>query len=219
MLASMSGRLGFALAAACAAIAGCATPAAPTDGSPVELAAERLAAGDYQRALFYSENALQLQPFSPTAQEIELHLAVLRKLSRIEEAHAFAEFAARYAAGAPTDSGDTVPSRDDCQTLEHERLRSTRIVRDYGDLPARRHFEIGAIAASYEIDADGRPIHFRVLRARHPASAWLILASLSEVKIRRERLARVDEPFPIAHCAWWDEAIPKRVFIPPRMMR
>jgi hypothetical protein len=74
------------------------------------------------------------------------------------------------------------------------------------------------MAASYAIDADGRPVQIRVIRARHPASAWLIIQSIASAKVSPTRLAHTDEPFPIAHCAYWDP-LPVRVWIPNRMQR
>jgi hypothetical protein len=215
----VSGRLGLALSGLCALLAGCETPAAEPGRFLLDRGHESLDAGDLERALFYSESALQQDPFEPTREEIALHVEVLRKLSRYEEAGAFAEFAARYAAGEQTDAIDTVPSRNECKEIARKRSKATRLIREYGDLPVRRQFQIGVLAASYEIDATGRPVHLHVIRARHPASAWLIIASISELEIWKSRLASRSEPFPIPHCAYWDEAIPKKIFIPPRMMR
>jgi len=215
----VSGRLGLALSGLCALLAGCETPAAEPGRFLLDRGHESLEAGDPERALFYTESALQQDPFEPAPEEIALHTDVLRRLSRRDEADAFAEFAARYAAGEATDTADTVPSRNDCKKIARKRAKSTRLVREYGDLPVRHQFEIGVLAASYEIDADGRPIHLRVIRARHPASAWLIIASIAELEVWKSRLATASEPFPIPHCAYWDEAIPKKIFIPPRMMR
>jgi len=215
----VSGRLGLALSGLCALLAGCETPAAEPGRFLLDRGHESLEAGDLDHALFYTESALQQDPYTPAPEEIALHVEVLRRLSRREEADAFAEFAARYAAGEPTDTVDTVPSRNECKEIARKRAKSTRLVREYGDLPVRRQFEIGVLAASFAIDAEGHPVQLRVIRARHPASAWLILASVAEVKIWKSRLASASEPFPIAHCIYWDEAIPRKIFIPPRMMR
>jgi len=205
--------------ATCALIAGCSTPAAEPGRYLLDRSHDSLEANDLDDALFYSESALQQDPYQPTPEEIALHVEVLRRLSREQEADAFAEFAARYVAGEVTDTVDTVPSRNDCLEIARKRAKSTRLVREYGEMPVRRTFQIGALAASYELDADGRPIDLRVIRARHPASAWLIIASVGELEVWKSRLDNVSEPFPIAHCVYWDEPIPKKIFIPPRMMR
>jgi len=214
----VSDKLGLALSGACALLISCASPSTPGRFF-LDRAHQSYDAGDLERALFYSESALQQQPFEPDPEEVSLHLEVLRKLERNEEAAAFAEFSARYASGEATDEVDTVPTRNECKELARKRSKTTRLIREYGDLPVRREFEIGVLAASYEIDTEGRPIHIRVIRAKHPASAWLIIDSIAESKIWKSRLARTSEPFPIAHCAYWDEAIPQKIFIPPRMMR
>jgi hypothetical protein len=185
----------------------------------LERARESYRAGDLERTLFYTESALQQHPFEPQREEIALHYEVLRAQGRGEEADAFAEFSVRYTAGEQTDSIETVPSRSECETLARKRAMTTRLIREYGELPVRAEFEIGVLAATYEIAANGRPIRIRVIRARHPASAWLIIHSLAEMKTSRSRLERVSEPFPIAHCAYWSEAIRNRPFVPPRMMR
>jgi hypothetical protein len=216
----VSGRFALALTGigVCALLVSCASR--PSTGHFfLDRARESDQAGDLERALFYTESAIQQHPFEPEPEEISLHLEVLRKLDRAVEADAFEEFAARYTAGEETDSSDTVPTGSECQKLARKRSKTTRLIRDYGELPVRSEFEIGVLAATYEIDAEGRPIQIRVIRARHPASAWLIIHSLAETKIWKTRLARTSEPFPIPHCAYWTEAIHKKVFIPARMMR
>ena len=160
----VSGRVGLALSGLCALLLGCAS-SARSGNFLLERARESSSAGDLDRALVYSESALQQDPFEPDPEEVALHIELLRRLDRSEEAAAFEEFAARYAAGEQTDSEDTVPSRDECKELARKRFQTTRLVREYGDLPMRGEFEIGVIAASYEIDAEGRPIHIRVIRA------------------------------------------------------
>ena len=92
-----------------------------------------------------------------------------------------------------------------CKALARKRSITTRLIRRYGDLRVHAEFEIGAPAATYDIDADGRPIHIRVLRARHPASAWLIIDSIARAKIARSRLRLIaPEDFPVPHCTWVD---------------
>jgi len=204
-----------ALVCAAAFLVSCAPE--PT-GYYLARARDAYAAGDFERALGYTETALQQQPYETGSEEIALHLAALRRLERHEEADAFEDFATRYAAGEPTDTTDTTPSPDECQELDRKRAQTTRLIREYGPLPLRGHFDTGALAATYAVDAEGRPVRIRVLRARHPASAWLIIQSIAGAKVSPTRLAHAGEAFPIAHCAYWDP-LPRRVFIPPRMYR
>ena len=188
----------------CALLVSCASP--PSTGHFfLDQARKYHEQGELERALFYTESAIQQHPFEPEPEEISLHLEILRKLDRSEEADAFAEFSARYTAGEETDSTDTVPSENECQKLARKRSQTTRLIRRYGELPVRGTFEIGVLAATFAIDGDGRPVQIRVLRARHPGSAWLIIHSLAESKIWRSRLARISEPFPIAHCTYWHD--------------
>lgn len=202
--------------AACVLLASCASGPS-TGGFFLDRAHKYHQEGDFERALFYTESAMQNWPFEPSPEEISLHLEVLRKLERGAEADAFEEFAARYAAGEKTDSADTVPTENECKKLARKRAKTTRLIRRFGELPLHGLHEIGSLAATFEIDAEGRPIHIRVIHARYPAAAWLIIHSLSESKISKSRLARIAEPFPIPHCVWWTEdfqsgRIPQRIW-------
>ncbi len=212
---SAKGRLAQLGGSVCALLVSCASP--PSTGHFfLDHARKYHEQGELERALFYTESAIQQHPFEPEPAEISLHVEILRKLERGVEADAFEEFSARYTAGEETDSADTVPTQNECQKLARERSKTTRLIRRYGELPVRGTFEIGVLAATYAIDGDGRPVQIRVLRARHPGSAWLIIHSLAESKIRKSRLARISEPFPIAHCAYWDvDWATRRSLVPP----
>jgi hypothetical protein len=214
-------RGGWAALFAGALLVSCASQ--PTGRFFLDRARESQQAGDLERALFYTESALQQRPFELDPDEIALHLDVLRGLDRAVEADAFADFATRYTAGEDTDTTRTVPTPGECQKLQRQRSKTTRLIREFGEMPVRGEFDIGALAATYEIDAEGQPIHIRVIRAKHPAAAWLIIHSLAGAKVWKTRLAETSEPFPIAHCAYWtraiDPTIDRKAFIPPRMVR
>jgi hypothetical protein len=137
-----------------AVLVSCASPA-PQGRFFIDRAHQYAEAGDLERALSYTESAMQQQPSDPDPDEISLHVELLRRLDRDVEADAFEEFAGRYAAGAATDSEDTVPTLTECAKLERKRAHTTRLVREFGH-PSPVSFEIGTLAATYEIDAEGR---------------------------------------------------------------
>jgi hypothetical protein len=188
--------------AALLGVASCAS--APPSHQLLEAARESYEAGRLESALRTTERAMQRDPSGDHAAEISLHLAILRDLGRHEEARAFSEFVARYAAGEDTDASETTPTRDECTRLERERSGSRSLIRRYGELRQHSDFEIGTVAAAYAIAGDGRPVDIRVLRARHPASAWLIIDSIAQARISTARLDAVEpEKFPVPHCAYW----------------
>ena len=176
--------------------------------------------GDYESALRYTELAIQRTPLDPHADEIALQLELLKAMNRSEEAAAFSEFVERFRSGVDTDAEATDPTREECWDLAHQRSKTTRLVREYAALPVRRPFELGELMATYQIDADGHPVHIRVIRARHPASAWLIIHAIGQMKVRTSRLAHIDRAeFPIAHCVYTVEDWPNGIWIPPRIQQ
>lgn len=201
------------------AIAGILLATACASSSPEEdyflREAERyFASGDFEHALRQTEFGSQRPPFDRRGAEISLQLEILRAMGRAEEVSALAEFVDRYTAGADTDTEETVPTRDECAELARRRSRTTRLVRKYGELPVRRPFEIGDLMATYEIDAEGNPVHIRVVRARHPASAWLIIDAIGQMKVKKVRLARIDPAeFPVPHCVYSVRPPPVRSFL------
>ena len=183
----MRQRSAFAIAAILIASA-CASPSAEQHGDYVLRGARRsFRSGDYDAALRYTELGMQREPFDQRAEEISLHLEILKAMHRDVEAAAFSEFVTRFSAGEDTDTVETVPTRNECYELALRNSHTTRLVREYAPLPIRRPFELGDMLATYEIDSEGRPINIRVVRAPHPASAWLIIDAIGEMKIWTSR--------------------------------
>lgn len=192
-----------------AAIAGmllasaCAPPPPSSEGFALRGARQSFESGDLDAALRYTEVGMQRAPFDQRGAEISLHTEILRAMKRNEEAAAFSNYVERFTAGENLDSEETVPTLDECAELTRRRSVGTRLVKRYGELPKRRPFEVGKLLATYEIDAEGRPVNIHVVRARHPAAAWLIIDAIGEMRVRTARLARIDPAeFPISHCVY-----------------
>ncbi|MCP5041895.1 MAG: hypothetical protein GY944_12775 [bacterium] len=128
-------------------------------------------------------------------------------MGRTSEAEAFREFTGRYASGEYAYEDETTPSKKQCE----ERRAGNALVSSWGNfdtLKRNGRYEIGTLAATYQIDHEGNVASIRVLRAKHPAAAWLAITSIAQAKISKSRLARYqrDSPdiFPVSLCAWWD---------------
>jgi len=189
-------------AAALLAIAGCWTP--PSSEPMMRDAHEAYAAGRFESALRHSERAMQQHPEHPLADELAFHVKTLRALDRDVEADAFEGFVERSLAGEDTDSADTQPTRDECLRLERERFRTTRnLIRRPGEWPQHRPFLIGTVAATFGIGADGEVVDLHVVRARHPAAAWLLIRSIADADVSQVRLDSFDaSEFPLEHCVF-----------------
>lgn len=216
-LTSVSPARLLALGAALALVA-CAS--SPSDDYLLDKAREAYASGDLDRALRSTEEAMQRPPLESRKAEANLLLEILRKQERSAAVHAFQDFISRYAAGVDTDSPDTTPTLDACRELARRRSR-TALVLEYAELPVRRDFDRGALMATYSIDAEGRPIDIRVARANSPASAWLVIDAIDEMRVARSKLRFIDpEDIPVPHCLFvprdaWNRFPPQR-FVPPR---
>lgn len=189
-------------AAALLLAAACAAP--PSGGFLVEQAQEAYEAGRLESALRYTERAMQKTPENAPEEANALHVAILRGLGRDVEADAFADFAERYTAGEATDSDATQPSADECQRLEREWTGARSLVRRYGPLDRHYWFEIGTVAAAFDVSAEGEPANLRVLRAEHPASAWLVIRAIADAEIAPARVKALPASrFPLPQCVYW----------------
>jgi hypothetical protein len=189
--------LACTLAASAAAwLAACASPPSPW---LIEQAEEKLAAGKPALALQYSERAIHIGWERPSERAIALHLQALRELGRSAEADAFHAFVRRYDAGEDTNARDTRPSWRECfiPRSENQSLRGWTW---------RGLYDIGTTAATFEIHEDGSVQGIRVLRARHPAAAWLMIAAVGDAGLPGARLedhrADPDTTFPLTLCVW-----------------
>jgi hypothetical protein len=199
-----SAPLAALVAALLAGWVACATPPSPWQ---LDRAEQELAAGKPALALQYTERALQFAYDAPSERLIALHLDALRRLDRGVEADALAEFTRRFDAGEDTDPRDTNPSWRECRSpTPHDRL-----VRDWADGGRLRwlgHYEIGVIAGTVEIDEQGEVDEIRVLRAKHPAAAWLLIEALGAPRVSPSALDHLrnapDASFPKPVCVWWD---------------
>lgn len=134
-------------------------------------------------------------------------VGLLRKIDRDDQADALAEFSALYFAGSDIHRPPTNPTRSECK----ERQRGADLIRqwaNFGHMNSRGGFRIGTVAATYEVGIDGE-VHVReVLRARHPAAAWLIIDAIGGARVSQSRLRRYQESepesFPFVICAWWN---------------
>jgi hypothetical protein len=143
----------------------------------------------------------------PNKDEMTTFLSSLRTLERDTEADAFAEFLARYAAGQPTYERPAKPTWRKCDG----RQVGAKLIRRWGNggyLPEGGRFQVGTIAATFEITQDGEIVDIRVIVAKHPAAAWLIVDTIAESRVSQSKLRRMrsesPEFFPIGLCAWWD---------------
>jgi hypothetical protein len=185
-------------------VAACTTPASPWQ---IEQAREHLAAGEPDQALHDTERALQAAWGDPAEALITLHLEVLRALGRAAEAEAFTEFVARFAAGEDTYDRQTVPDWRTCR-MPKPQDRLVRSWADGGPLLQEGEYDIGVLSAVLQIDEAGRVGEIRVLRARHPAAAWLLIDAIGRARISPTFLEKwrqeQDDPFPASLCVWWD---------------
>jgi hypothetical protein len=144
---------------------------------------------------------------NPSEEHISNLVEVLEVLGRESEATALAAFAGEYFADVDTYSPDTIPSKRVCVGRQY----AAGLIREWanwGHLRRKGRFRIGVIAATYEIGLD-REIRIRkVIRAKHPAAAWLIIDAIGNARISKAKFRRLsrDEPeiFPVNLCAWWD---------------
>lgn len=195
----VNGALGLALSA-------CST------SSPewaIEQAEQYRAQGRPRSALRQTARAIQRSYDDPDPRVVQLHIAVLRDLGRTSEADAFREFTQRYVAGANTYTAETEPSWKECRSRQY----GDGLIRSWGRwgyLPKQGNFEIGTVAATFEVDFDGKIHDIKVLRAKHPGSAWLIIDTVGSSRISPTRLRDFyrDTPddFPVSQCAWWNYA-------------
>ena len=193
--------------ASIALLAACAS--APRDDHSLRMAKQAYEAGNFELALSYTELAMQRAPDEPRGDETALHIDVLRAAGREEEARAFEDFVRRFDAGEDTDSEEAHPTRTECFEMERVRPRSMKLVRKMGDAQARRLIAFGNFTATYQIDASGRPINIRVVRARHPATAWLAIDAISELEVWNTRVAKLDPAmFPVDYCTYLVEEVP-----------
>lgn len=173
--------------------------ASPSPAWLLTQAEQKLAAGESNQALQYTERAIHMGHATPSADAIALHLRALRALGRDAEADAFFEFVRRYDAGEDTYSRETPLSWRRCLVPRSggERLQGWKW---------RGLYEIGTIAAAFQIERDGSVRDIHVLRARHPAAAWLGIAAVGNAglpPIRLEEVARdADRSFPVELCVW-----------------
>jgi len=177
---------------------------APSD--PKEAEARR-AELDAKLAIRRIERLLMKEYLEPSRVDTETFVASLRTLDRNTEADSFSEFLERYLAGAATYERPPAPNWRLCESYQ----AGGELIRRWGNggyLPESGRFPIGTIAATFMIQADGDIADIRVILARHPAAAWLIIDSIAEARISRSRLKRMKndapESFPIKLCAWWD---------------
>ena len=200
-------RLRVTCLAALALIAGCAS--APADDHSLRTAQQAFEDDNFDLALRYTELAMQRAPDEPRSDELALHIDVLRAAGREEEAHGFADFVRRFAAGENTYSDEAHPTRTECFRKERARRSSMRLVREYGGASSKRPFDFGYSTTTYQMDASGKPVNIRVIRARHPAAAWLAIQSVGEMKVWITRLEKLDPSvFPIDYCVNGREAPP-----------
>jgi hypothetical protein len=97
--------------------------------------------------------------------------------------------------------------------MERARPKSMQLVRKYGDAFERRPFAFGNSTATYQIDASGNPVNIRVVRARHPAAAWLAIHAIGELEVWGSRLEKLDPSvFPVDYCVSLVDEVP--VLIP-----
>ncbi len=179
----------------------------PPSTRTVATAERFFANGRVASALHFSERAIQQDHEHPEERTISLHLKLLRELGRVAEAEAFREFTQRFASGEYAYTDETTPSRKKCE----EWRVGNSLVSAWGNFDLlKRHddYEIGTLATTFEIDHEGRLNNVIVLRAKHPAAAWLAITSIAQAKISKSRLAHFQEKhpdrFPFSLCAWWD---------------
>jgi len=140
----VSGILGLVLSACAAA----------TPDWALEQAEEYRAQGRPEAALRRIEREIQRRYEDPDPRVAQLQIELLRELGRASEADAFREFIERYAAGADTCFVDTEPSWEHCEDHQYgEELVRSLGARGY--LPKQRNFEIGIVAAAFEVDSKG----------------------------------------------------------------
>lgn len=188
----------------------------------ISRAENHFANGKLELALRYAEQAIQRNPKHPHEREISLLLKTLRELDRSVEAEAFQDFAERYESGAYTYSDETTPSRKECKKPQpgYELVSSWG---NFGTLKRHGDYDVGTIAATFEVDYEGNIGKIGVLRAKHPAAAWLVITSIARSKITRSRLDKYREDFadafPVSLCAWWNYDEIKNVLPRDRRIR
>ena len=180
---------------------------AATPDWALEQAEEYRAQGRPEAALRRIKREIQRRYEDPDPRVVQLQIELLRELGRASEADAFREFTERYAAGADTYFVDTEPSWEYCEDHQYgEEL--VRSLGSWGYLPKQGDFEIGILAAAFEVDSKGEIQNIRVLRAKHPGSAWLIIETVGNTRISPTRLREFNrdgpDKFPIPLCFWRD---------------
>lgn len=193
----VNGALGLALSAC----------SASSPDWAIEQAEQYRTQGRPKSALRQTADAIQRSYEDPDPRVVQFHIDLLLDLGRMTEADAFREFTERYVAGANTYTAETEPSWKECKSSRY----GDRLIRSWGRwgyLPKQGNFKIGTIAATFEIDRKGEIHNIRVLRAKHPGSAWLIIDAVASPRISPTRLREFyrDTPddFPVSQCAWWN---------------
>lgn len=176
----------------------------PSDPEEVEARRVQL---DAKLAVRRLERLLMKEYLDPAKVDTETFIASLRTLERDAEADAFSEFLERYLAGSATYERPPEPNWRICEGHQY----GGELIRRWGNggyLPESGRFPIGTIAATFKIESAGDIEEIRVILARHPAAAWLIIDTIAEARVSRSRLKRLREEspqaFPVKLCAWWD---------------
>lgn len=140
----VSGILGLVLSACAAA----------TPDWALEQAGEYRAHGRPEAALRRIESEIQRRYEDPDPRVVQLQIELLRELGRASEADAFREFTERYAAGADTCFFYTEPSWKHCEDHQYGE-EFVRSLTAWGYLAKQGDFEIGIVAAAFEVDSKG----------------------------------------------------------------
>lgn len=157
------------------------------------------AEGRHGDALRMTEQEIAWGSHAPIPALVELHISLLRALGRDIEADAYYGFADRYFTDQEADDAEWELSQRECG----ERQPGYELVRSFGR-PEQRHYEIGRVVVTFEIDDRGAIREIEVRSARDPASAWAGIDAVASARVRENRVAelRAGDPsrFPIALC-------------------
>lgn len=176
------------------ALAACTTPSV----DPVSSTSSREARAQIRRL----EKVL-ISNRDPHGFDYQTFVRALHEAGREVEAEALADYTDRTFRGEPTNKPFTIRERKECV--------DQHFVRRWGGTRSQPDSfigQVGRLAANFWIGSDARIEKIRVIRARDPGAAWLIIDSIGEARVSKSRVRRMSEEntaaFPIELCTWWN---------------